>query len=587
MAFVLGDRRRWELPVAVGVVAILTIAFALQSYFFADDLFFPAYFRENPPGPSALTRSWFGHLMPAYAASIIAFLDVFGMSWPAAAVIIGVIHAGAFMALVRIIDATVGVRRIALLAGIAFTLSLGPIALRLWWAASLNNTVALAVALAAMGCLVRFVVHRRWTSFAAGVVLYGLALLSSEKSLLFSVHLFLWCFLVVWRGTPFTSRVRNVLRTWPVWVAVIVVSCIELALLLRGPYLNESGPAPSNGITVQFMVHAIFGGLVPSFFGFDLNGGPLDLLAPAVLVSTVLFGTFVVWSIVRVRSNAGVWLFALVGVLANTFAVSRRVEFIGVGAGRELRYHLEDSALLWMAIAVVLASILVQAVRRRAGAATQSRSAIRAVVPAVTLTVVAAVLVVSTVAWSMSMTRIVVGNVGLSARAWLTSVQQTLPADAPPLIDSPVPEPVALASLWPYNMNSSVLPIFGWEPRFTNSLDGSWIVGTDGVAGPASFVLGEPQSRDRICTDGSSDVLFAEAHADEGQYLAVTYSDATSGKLGVFAGGRWTVVDAPAGSGAVVLYLPHGIQPGELLVSPQNGPACVDDVSVGYVVPAD
>ena len=597
--FVTAPRRRWELPVAIVLVLGLTAAFAWQSYFFADDLFFPAYFREFPFGVDSLTRSWFGHLMPAYAASIAGVLAVFGLSWPAAAVIIGVMLAGAFTALVRIVDAVTGARRMALLAGLAFSLSLGPIALRLWWAASLNNTVALAVSLAAFGCLTRFVVGTRWTrwgSLAAGLVLYALALASSEKSLLFSMHLFLWCVLVIWRGRPLLARLKNLLRSWPVWLGVVVISLAELYLYLGGPYLAESDGSPSGTTTVQFMVHSALGGLIPSFFGFDLVHAPVTLLNPVIIVTCLLFAAFVVATVVVKRSNAGVWVFTVVVVLANTFVLSRRADVIGIGAGRELRYHLENTALVWAAIGVVVVSTLLELRRRadtRAGLSTSAppsarggRRTGRLVASVVSALVVVALVAASAVAWAGSFDRIVVANPGPKAREWVETMERTLPAGPPPLIDSPLPEPVALASLWPYNMTSAMLPVFGREATFTNSLEGAWVVGSDGTAGPATLDAVKAASEGAACTDGTSDLEYPGTKADKGRYLVIDYSAAGGDSFAVFAGDRWTEVERPAGSGTAVLYLPYGIAPGELAIGAQSSPVCIDGLSIADVVPA-
>lgn len=593
---VLATRRRWELPAAAAVVLALTVAFAWQSYFFADDLFFPAYFRENTPGLWILGRSWFGHLMPAYPASIVGFLAVFGLSWPAAAAIIGLIHTGAFVAVVRILDAVVGVRRLALLCGLAFTLSLGPVALRLWWAASLNNTLALALGLAALGCCTRFVTGRRWRSLAAGLLLYALALACSEKSLLFSMHILLWCVLVVWRGAPLLERGRRLLRAWPMWAGIAVLSAVDLILFLRGPYLLESGAAPSTSTTFEFMVKSVFGGLVPSFFGLDLLADSPPLLSAPVLVPAVLMAVFVVVSIVVVRSNAGVWLFALVAVTANTFALSRRADVVGVEAGRELRYHLENTALVWLAIGVVVFSLLQHLRERRAGAGAvpepehrrdARRAERRAPVLRVAAIVAACLLVsASTVAWTGSAVRIVESNHGRDARAWVETLDRTLPEDPPPLLDSPLPEHVGLPALWPWNMASAVLPVLGHDVTFTDTLDGAWIVGEDGTAGPAttrSVSVVSPRER---CSADASDLAYPAARVAAGRSLLIHYTSEKAGTLAVYAGSRWTLLERPAGSGTLVVYLPAGTGGGELLISPQGVPLCVDGLGAADVVPA-
>jgi len=113
-------RTRWELLVAALVVTLVTLAIAGGSYFNRDDLFFVEYFQLNPVTPRVLVRSWFGHLMPGYIANVIAFLTIFGLSWPAALVFTALIHVGAFVAFTRCLDAVLGSARLNVLIGLAF-----------------------------------------------------------------------------------------------------------------------------------------------------------------------------------------------------------------------------------------------------------------------------------------------------------------------------------------------------------------------------------------------------------------------------------------------------------------------------------
>jgi len=580
-----------ELVVATVAVAVITLVLASGSFFDRDDLFFAEYFQINPPTPEMLVRSWFGHLMPGYIASVIVFLKLFGLSWPVALVLTALIHTGAFVALVRCLDEVVGAVRLNLLIGVAFSLSLGPIMVRLWWAATLNNMLALALGLAVLGCATRWVVRRRTRHLVAALLLYALALTMSEKNLLFSVHIAAWCVLVVWRGRPVRSRLADVLRAWPLWAGLGILSVIDVVAFLAGPYIDESGSSPSLLASADFIVHNVFGALVPSLFGVDMVDQTTSLLDPRVVVTCLLVAAVIVWTIVRVRSTAGVWIFALVAATVNAAVLSRRADLVGVAAGRQLRYLLESSALVWLAIGVVVVAVLTASraapaapgARRLRRPDARRRRRLRAVIGA------SAVVVVGLCAWSWAagVTRAITSSGGHAAREWVGELSETLPRSAPaPLIDSPLPTQFAIPQLHPYDMVAPLLPSLGWtDVRTTNVLDGAWVVGQDGRAGPATLASPDVQFRGQRCTDGSTFVAMPEVRTAGRTFIVLDYSQSTADIVTFHYEGGWTTIDKPAGSGRVAVFLPNVID-GDLAVNPQGGTLCVDALTVADIEPA-
>lgn len=581
-------RARGELILAAVVVASITVAIASGSFFDRDDLFFAEYFQINPPTPDVLVRSWFGHLMPGYIASVIVFLKLFGLSWPVALTLTALIHTGAFVALVRCLDEVVGAVRLNLLAGLAFSLSLGPIMVRLWWAATLNNMLALALGLAVLGCATRWVTRRRTRHLIAALLLYAVALTMSEKNLLFSLHILAWCFLVVWRGRPIRTRFGDVLRTWPLWAGIGILSLIDVVAFLSGPYVAESGSSPSAATSVDFMVHNIFGALVPSLFGVDMVDQTTSLLDLRVVIACGLVAAFVVWSVVRDRSTASVWVFALVAATANAAVLSRRADLVGVAAGRQLRYLLESSALVWLAIGVVAVAVLTA--RRGVPAPRRARrpSARRRTIGSVVGAVAVVVIVFSVWSWTGGVARAIASSGGHAAREWVDELTSTLPRSSPaPLIDSPLPATFAIPQLHPYDMVAPLLPSLGWDDvRTTNVIEGAWVVGQDGHAGPAVLASPDAQFSGERCTDGNSFVPLPEVKTTGRTFLVLDYSRSTADTVTFQFEGGWTTIDKPAGSGRVAVYLSNAID-ADLTINPQGGSLCVDALTVADIRPAE
>lgn len=579
----LARRGRWELVSAGVIIVTFTIALGWGAYFQRDDLVFAEYFTANPPTFDVLFRSWFGHLMPGYIGSVIAFLGVFGLSWPAALVATAAIHAGAFVAVVRCLDATLTPVRANLFAAAGFSLSLGLIGVRLWWSATLNNTFALAVGLAVLGCATRWIVTGRARHLVAALGLYAVALSLSEKNLLFSVHIAAWIFLVVWRGTPLRWRIGATLRAWPLWVGLAALSAVVAVAFMAGPYVSESGSAPGLASSARFILQNIVGGLIPSLFGIDMSLHSTSLLDPRVIGALIVFAVFVVWTVLRSRSNVGVWIFAGIATVSNAVALSRRADMLGLSASQNLRYLLESTALLWLAIGVALVvAMAASPATARAGVDAGRARRVGRVGAGIAAAVV---LAVSAGAWVSALTRMIVNGDAFAARAWVTNVEQTLPNPAPPLIDSPIPPPFGIPEMHPYDMVAALLPSLGWrDVDITTSLEDGWIVGRSGVAGPATPSDPDVQFEGKRCTDGSQSISVPEVHTEGRTYVIVDFDGGTGRRMALHYSGGWTTIDRPEIEGRVAVYLPPRLD-GDLVLDSQGGALCVRSVTVSDLVP--
>lgn len=580
--FCVAERARWEIVAVAIAVAVATVLVAGGSFFHRDDLVFAEYFQLNPLTADAFFRSWFGHLVPGYIATVTSFLAVFGLSWPTALFFTALINVGATVALTRILDAVLGRARFNAIAGLAFSLSLGPLASRMWWAATLTNMLPLALGLAVLGCATRWVVRRRARHLVAALVLYPIGLAMSEKNLLFSLHIAMWCVLVVWRGQPLMWRIREVGRAWALWAGLAILSLIDMVAFLTGGYISESGTSPGLRTSAAFIVDSIIAGMIPSLFGVDMSDGRGSLVDPRVVVTVLLFAGFVVWTILRVRSNLGVWLFAAVAVLSNVVAVSRRADLIGVTGGRNLRYLLESSAFVWLVIGIVLVTALRVASLRSQSSPNRSARPLRVVGGGCAVVLLA----FSVWSWSVALANDVGGNEGRSARAWVSNLESTLPrTETPPLIDSPLPTSFGLPPLHPYDMVAPLLPSLGWrDVTTTTSLEGAWAVGPDGVAGPAVVSNSTIQFSGSRCTDGTSNIAIPETRSPGRKFVVVDFSHATGNSASFVLTGGWTTIDRPSPSGRVVVYIAAPIT-GDLQISSQGSDMCVTSVAVADILP--
>lgn len=572
-------RSRWLLPAVTAAVFATTWLLARQSFFFADDFLFADYFIHNRVTVEELIRPWFGHLMPGYILADVVFLKLFGLSWAPAALIIAGIHAGALVALVRCLDAAQQARRLNVLAGIAFSFSIAQVAPAMWWAASLNNFAALALCISTLGCLTRWVVRRRVQYLVAALATYGAAVAFSEKSLLFSLFSVLWCFLVLWRGRRLKARLALLRTTWPAWAGIGLISLVVVVRFVTGSYLASSGEAASTAESAAFVGWGLVGGLVPSLFGTDLwlfHSSPLTWAA--VVLANLVVIVLIIVSVRRQPAVVGVWGFVGICVLLNQVALSRRADLLGIQNAGLLRYHIENTAIVWLGLAVIASSVLLARVDRappdREGAGNRPRSR-------TTLVATGAVLVVCGALWVQSTVLTVQASPGHEARLWIDRVAQTWPTDADPkLLNFPVPGGIVLSQMYPYNMSKRVLPQLMPDVQFTDQTSQAWVAGIDGTIGPLKFFRTAEADISTCLADGES--VTVPISVPSGYWVLIDYRAEARGAL-VAPHSELDPLTLEAGSDGVVGYAPQGVPDGGLQLTAKGTSVCLSTVTVGLV----
>jgi hypothetical protein len=135
-------------------------------------------------------------------------------------------------------------------------------------------------------------------------------------------------------------------------------------------------------------------------------------------------------------------------------------------------------------------------------------------------------------------------------------------------------------------MVAPLLPSLGWtDVTTTTSLDGAWVVGPDGTAGPAHLANEHVAFAGPECTDGSFPIAIPDALSPGRKYIALRFSGA-AGKSAAFVRAEgWTSVELAEESGTVVAYVAAPFD-GDLSIDPQGSPLCVETVTVGDILPA-
>jgi hypothetical protein len=548
-----------------------------QSYFFSDDFLIAKFIEDNSLNAEALTRSWFGHFMPGYILADGIFLQLFSLSWVAAGVVIAAIHTLTFVAFVRVLDATVGRVYLVIGFGLVFSFAVGVFVTRLWWAASLNNMLALALCLAALALLTRFIREGHRRHLVTGLFAFAAALSVSEKTLLFSAYILFWMLLVVLRGAKVRERLVILQRAWPAWLGLAVLCVIDIAIFTSGPYLESSGTAPSLYDSVVFIAWGVAGGVIPSFFGMDLQTMQPWWQLVGIVLSCLALASAVVLSIRRIPSLGGVWLFVAAAVISSVGVLSRRADLIGLDGSRILRYHLEATALFWLAAAVIAFVLLTETTLRNTR---QSRLEQR-VLAITVLTGVAGSLVL----WTPAVQANVQGHPGVQTRNWVEELARNEPDTGfPPFLNTTVPEFVVISGLAPYDQASAVLPFIKPGLATTDQLDGAWTVNDAGNAGPAVFIPASDASPVGTCDLGSG-IQAHDVAGQAGQFLVVDFRDAEPGEIYLDVG-YLTSRSIETSAGQLVVELVKDLPARRLHFSSNGNDLCVDSVQVGDIAPA-
>ncbi len=573
----------WELVGTVALIGAFAFLVASTSFFYADDFLYGSLFGESGFDRALLLRSYFGHLVPGFVVLDWNFYKFAGMSWPIASLIVSASLAGLALALTRLLDATVGLRRINLIGGAGAALSLALLPLVLWWGAAITNLIPLALGISFLGCVTRWIRTGRRRYLLSAVLMYALALSFYEKSLLFSAYAVFWTVLVVDSGVPFAERLRRLVRRWPLWAAVFCLSAIVLGLYLLGAYREESGATATPWELLEFVIRGVGLGLIPSLFGLDLQSptwgewvGPLAVTTFAAVLS------FVWWSTRRTKTVLGAWIFGALAVILGQVPVAiGRASISGADGGRLLRYQIEG--VVFVIVVAVMVAVAVSESRPTRARDISMRARVGG----------GMIVVVIVAMWSISMAQTIRSNPGAAAKGWMASLDFSWPDESPVrLIDSPMPDSFLYSWQYPFNMASVAVPLLKDDVVITTDPAGAWMVsGTRGIV-PFEF-LEETSAATITCAPPGGEATAPLPSAVIGPgYLKIAYESEASGALLVStgAGEEWVdpagidqVFSAHEGQGELVAFVREGTRVELVRVVALDSGICLTEIAYGQL----
>lgn len=600
-AMLVSRRAGWTLPALALLVAAASLMISSRSYFVADDFLYGDILRTTPLSMDLLGRSWFGHLVPGFILLDWTFYRTFGLNWALASAMMAAVCAGATVAFVRCLDPVIGRKNIATVGGALFGLSLAVLFQSVWWGAVVTNLIPLAAGISTIGCLTRWARTGQLRYLLTMGLMYSVAVAFYEKSLLYAAYAGLWTILVIDAGQPLRERVRLLVHRWPAW---LVLGCISLTVLwvyTRGEYVQEWGDPATTAQTAQFVLRGAALGLVPSIFGADLEqfssifgaeivGVSIDKLglAFAAIANLVLLAV-VVMTVRADRRAWGPWIFAVLAILINQVPLAKaRFQFFGVDGGRLLRYQMDNAFVLLAVLVVVLTWYLTG----KQEAPAISRAAPRR---GILIACSAFGAVICLTLWVASGAKTVERAKGVASKTWNDNLTASLPPASGHLLDGPLPENIAFAAMYPYNLISRVVPQVHPDVAIGADMHGGWAIGPDGSAGPAQFVASKESDLTECSEpDGTITPVVLDAGFAAPSYVLIELNSEGSGTVRVTSGppgsmASVTRMDSPLpvvpGDNSLVVMAPSGTDLTMISAGSAETAFCVSRIAVGQITP--
>ena len=345
---------------AVLVLAQVALLSALthRSWFFADDFYFLAVGRETGLSLHYLRLPLFEHFSPVHRLLDFAFVRTFGLSWPAAHVVL-LILAGACISMFALVaSALLSSRRWAFVLTAVYGASLSFVRNVAWWT---GGTHLLLLTLFTLVTILGYVRWReedghRWA--AVSLAAYALALLTHEQAMLVPVYLGLLRILLLGR-----CRRGWLLVEWPLWGGYAALTLLCAANFVAGYYHPHVSPAPSD--VARFLAVSFFQGLLPAVVAVKVPEAMVVSVGVSVVLAALVAAGVVLASLWRSSAAWRSWAF-----FAGSFVVAvlplgmARIAIDGVTVGRELRYLMAPSFLVLVALGAAFDSRYAPVARR-------------------------------------------------------------------------------------------------------------------------------------------------------------------------------------------------------------------------------
>lgn len=647
--------RRSLLALVVLAPAAAMFGLAADRYFFQDDFLNFGLARTEGLTWHYLTLPIFGHLAPAHRLIDLAVERLFPIDFRWALLFLVVFFAGSVLLLQLILEELAG--RVwwtwVVTAWLAIAVAWFPSIQ--WWAAGLHTEPATFLSLL---CLYAYFRHRRarspkWlalsvTSFVAGLLFY-------EKPLLIGLYVGLAPFLLTDVKLEPGSLLRAARTELATWIAFAIPASAYLIVYFTHHYYFSTGHASPTALAQYLRIVWLrgFGWMTQGLAFPSFTVKPLQTVAVvlvqlalalalaagaalwrrrgsrwtwltvlgAALAYLLLAGVIqrrgalayhttsiaevdgqlillglAVWSIVRTPARWRVWLFFVVGFLANVMVIGvPRVAAFGPGLGYDDRYFVEISFLL--AITVTAAFAPTRAEPERAGGPVRPAAAATAALLAAAYGLGAfATIQAFRSSWDSP-----------GARAYVENLQTSIERAGSPVtysvLDAPVPGWIVPAPFAPFNQLSNVAALVQPKLQFNRVGGRHYQVQPDGHFRPVHFralaggpvvagrsgptVTGGTPGARPLCARTNVTLAVGRMLPPDNLYLALGYGGATSGRpilvsavaaTGPIGTVQWTPTRS---AGAALLQLSSSQFSALTLVQPAGATICIRYVKLG------
>ncbi|WP_449064633.1 hypothetical protein [Planomonospora algeriensis] len=287
-----------------------------RSYFTEDDIVFIGRAVAEPFGWDHLSRVHIGHLMPGALALVRAVTAVSAYDWALMSAVVLVLHAGAALALLRLLLLMFGRRPLILVPLAFFLFSPANFQAGTWPAATLNIVPLQIAMLMAMCSQVLLIRTGRLRHAFAGLAWTCAGLLFFEKAIVIPVVLFaLTALLPVAQGSGVVRAARRHPVLWAAHLALAAGYLLVYAAAVGGT--AAQGPSAPDLQQALRYAGGFFGVTVPTLlaggpltWGAETTAGPLvggsviEVTAAWLVVAAVVAGT---WRRRRRRPGPGRW----------------------------------------------------------------------------------------------------------------------------------------------------------------------------------------------------------------------------------------------------------------------------------------
>jgi len=453
----------------------------------------------------------------------------------------------------------------------------------------------------ALGAQVRYVRTRRPRHLLTLGLSVAVGLLFFEKALLIVPLVFLVTACLFVSGGPFRRVTRTLVRYWPSWLVLMLVSVTYL-----GFYLSQVGVSqirsPSAGEVLSFVRQLVGTNIIPG-----LLGGPWEwvyfrtfspLAIPDDLLRWLAWAVFLALVVITVRlrpSAIGAWviLAGYVTLVAGMLAATRLDSILAASNG--LVPHYVSDVVVVGALCIGVAMLgLVDTADKEPTWRSIWPTAMREPGAAALLTAVALV-ALALLGLGAAWTGARYGDVWSlrQGRDYLHNAQADL-ALAPPgtvFFDQPVPDGVLTSFLWPYNMQSRFFspmepgPVFVTEAENPSMFDHAGHIRQLRVDGPVTAPGPEPGCGHMLHGGQTVRLPLSDSRFDWPWVVRIGYL--SSGEsTAVFRLGQATHrFDVGRGLHQIYFELVGAGDSVELTINDPTVTVCVDQITVGNPVP--